>query len=429
MKWGIKPLEIINTILGMGASVIMPIVVIILGVVFRMKLKNAIRSGLTVGIGFLGVNLAIGLVSSNMGDLVAALTEQYGFQQDIVDVGWPAASGIAFGNGPFVLSCFVIFLVINVIFIVIKVTHTLNVDVFNWWHHIFVGTWSYFLTGNFVVGIVVATLFYMINNIMAERQENAIVEFGGEHFRGLSLTTQGFPGQLLVARGLDWLLDHIPGVRKINFNLGNLPPAVSFLGEPMILGVILGTGLSLIAKYTWDAALSVGVNMAGAMFLLPRMVSIMMEGLSPLTDAARDFMHERFPNRQFNIAMDYCLLIGDRDIITMGIITIPIVMILAIVLPGNKFMPFVDLTALPYWMIAPVVGTKHNSFRALIVAIIFLSISLFIATDVAPLVTQMALEVGFDVEANTIVSGFCAGWEWAGYIIHKIVEFIYNIFA
>ena len=75
--------------------------------------------------------------------------------------------------------------------------------------------------------------------------------------------------------------------------------------------------MSFLAGYKWDAALVVAVGLSAAMFLLPRMVSIMMEGLAPLTDAARDFMNTRFPGRKFNIAMDYCMLLGDRDVITM----------------------------------------------------------------------------------------------------------------
>ena len=94
---------VINTILGLGASVIMPIVIFLLGVVFRMKVKNALRAGLTVGIGFTGISLAISLVSDNLGGLVKAMQANWGLALDITDVGWPAASGIAFGSGTFVL--------------------------------------------------------------------------------------------------------------------------------------------------------------------------------------------------------------------------------------------------------------------------------------------------------------------------------------
>lgn len=421
-------MSVINTILGLGASVIMPIVILVLGLVFKMKLKNAIRAGLTVGIGFTGINLAINLVGENLGGLVAAMQERFGLSLTITDVGWPAASSIAFGSGTFVFVSIIVYLLANVVCLLFKLTHTLNVDIFNYWHHILIGTMSYFVTGNFIVGIISGTLFMIINTILGERQEQTVVDFAGEEMQGLTFATQGFPAQLLFSRGVDWVLDRIPGVKKINFNLGNLPAGISFFGEPMILGFLLGGIISFIAGYSWESAIVVAVSLSAAMYLLPRMVSIMMEGLAPLTDAAREFMNTRFPGRKFNIAMDYCLLLGDRDIITMGIIAVPIVLVLAIILPGNKFLPFTDLTALPYWMIGAVIGTKRNSFRGLIVAILSLCLALWMATDLAPIMTQMAQNVGFAVAEGTIVSGFCTGWEWTGYIIHKIIEFFANIF-
>lgn len=418
-------MAVINTILGLGASVIMPIVIFILGVVFGMKIKNALRAGLTVGIGFTGINLAIGLVSDNLGGLVKAMQQNWGLTLDITDVGWPAASGIAFGSGTFVFVSIVTFLIVNVICLVLKITHTLNVDIFNFWHFILMGTASYYLTGNFVVGIAVGTIFMMGNTILGERQEHVITDFFGEQMSGLTFSTQGFPTQLLLARGVDWVIDKIPGLKKINFNLGNLPSSISFFGEPMILGFILGGGMSLIAGYKWDAALMVAVSLSAAMFLLPRMVSIMMEGLAPLTDAAREFMNAKFPGRKFNIAMDYCMMLGDRDVITMGIITVPIVLGLALILPGNRFLPFTDLTALPYWMIGAVVGTKRNSFRALISAIITLCIALWISTIMAPQITQMAINVGFNVAEGQMVSGYCVGQEWLGFILYKLVSLFF----
>lgn len=170
-------MAVINTILGLGASVIMPIVIFFLGVVFRMKVKNALRAGLTVGIGFIGINMAIGLISDNLGELTKALQESWGLVLDITDIGWPAASGIAFGSGTFVFVSIITFLLVNVVCLLLKITHTLNVDIFNYWHFIFVGTASYFLSGNFVVGIVVGTVYMMVNTVLGERQEHVITDF------------------------------------------------------------------------------------------------------------------------------------------------------------------------------------------------------------------------------------------------------------
>lgn len=54
-------LNIVQTILGMGAVVILPIMIFILGLIFRMKIGAAIQAGLMIGIGFQGLLLVINL--------------------------------------------------------------------------------------------------------------------------------------------------------------------------------------------------------------------------------------------------------------------------------------------------------------------------------------------------------------------------------
>ena len=50
--------NIFNTILDAGA-VVMPIIITIIGLIFRVKLSKAFRSGLTIGINsFAGINLS-----------------------------------------------------------------------------------------------------------------------------------------------------------------------------------------------------------------------------------------------------------------------------------------------------------------------------------------------------------------------------------
>ena len=56
--------NLMETITGMGATAILPLVIFILGPVFRMKPGAAIKSGITVGIGFIGLGLVVGLLNS-----------------------------------------------------------------------------------------------------------------------------------------------------------------------------------------------------------------------------------------------------------------------------------------------------------------------------------------------------------------------------
>jgi len=60
-------MSVINFILSLGASVMLPIIIFILGLVFGQKPGKAFRSALTIGIGFIGINLVIGLLTGNLG--------------------------------------------------------------------------------------------------------------------------------------------------------------------------------------------------------------------------------------------------------------------------------------------------------------------------------------------------------------------------
>ena len=64
---------IYDFITGLGPSVMMPIVVTLLGLILGAKFGRALRAGITVGIGFLGINLVIGLFFDFMGPAATAM--------------------------------------------------------------------------------------------------------------------------------------------------------------------------------------------------------------------------------------------------------------------------------------------------------------------------------------------------------------------
>lgn len=59
-------------------------------------------------------------------------------------------------------------------------------------------------------------------------------------------------------------------------------------------------------------------------------------------------MKQRFPDREFYIGLDTALLIGNPAVLATGLLLIPGALILAILLPGNKVLPFVDLASLVF---------------------------------------------------------------------------------
>ena len=100
----------VNYILDLGAAAMLPIILTIFGVILGQKLSKSFRAGLTVGIGFTGLNLVIGLLSDSIGKSSQAMIERLGLQLDILDVGWPIGAAITFATPIAVILIPVIFI-------------------------------------------------------------------------------------------------------------------------------------------------------------------------------------------------------------------------------------------------------------------------------------------------------------------------------
>lgn len=71
-------LDFFSYINDMGASVMMPVILTIFGVILGAKFGKALRGGLTVGVGFIGLNIVIGLMGNNLAPAVQQMTERFG---------------------------------------------------------------------------------------------------------------------------------------------------------------------------------------------------------------------------------------------------------------------------------------------------------------------------------------------------------------
>lgn len=80
----------IQAFLDLGATVILPIVIFLLGLFFRQKVGAAFRSGLTIGVAFVGIFLVIDLLVNNLGPAAQAMVKNLGVSLNVIDVGWPA---------------------------------------------------------------------------------------------------------------------------------------------------------------------------------------------------------------------------------------------------------------------------------------------------------------------------------------------------
>ncbi|MDD4370357.1 MAG: PTS galactitol transporter subunit IIC [Anaerostipes sp.] len=416
----------LNYVLNLGSSVVMPLIITILGLILGQKLSKAFRSGMTIGIGFIGINLVIGLMGNFVSPAAQAMVKRFGLNLSVVDVGWPVSSSIAFATKivPFV---FIVCFALNIIMLATNFTKTLNVDIWNYWHFILTGSLVQFLTGSMIAGVVAAGVTFIIIMKMADYSAPRVQEYFG--LPGVSLPHTETVSWAPLCILLDKVYDKIPGFNKVHLDGDTIQKRFGIIGEPMMLGLILGAGIGALAGYEVSAIITLAVNMAAVMFILPRMVKILMEGLMPLSEDAKKFMAKKFPGKEVNIGMDAAIATGSPMVISAALIMVPITLLLAFVLPGNKLLPLVDLATLPFFMIWPVVASKGNLFRSLITGTLMMIAILYIGTNLAPTVTQIAQSTGFAFpKGATAVSSLDAGAHLVPYVLYKISEFIQMIF-
>ncbi|MGI6117306.1 MAG: PTS galactitol transporter subunit IIC [Bilifractor sp.] len=382
---------VIQYIIDMGASVMLPIVIAILSIIVGVKVGKAIRSGLMIGVGFVGLNLIVNMMNENLGPAAQAMSERFGFSLSVVDIGWPGASPMTWASDIAIVAIPVA-IGVNILMLVLRMTRTVNIDIWNIWHMTFTGAICYAVTGKYwagIVGVIVhAAIAYKLGDLWAPVCEDYFELDGLTIPHGTSAYMAPF------AAFVDWIFDHIPGVRKINWNMDELQEKVGVFGEPVVIGFILGSVIGVLADYEPKDWLALGVDMAAVMVLMPKIVKCIMDGLMPLSEQAKQMMTKKFNGSRFYIGLDPAILLGDSQVVTAGLIFIPITLIIAILVPGNRVLPFGDLATISFFIAIAVGIHEGNLFRTLFSGTLIMYITIWIANQTIPWVTKLATSTG-----------------------------------
>lgn len=400
---------VVQYVLGFGPTVLLPLVLFFLALFFKVKPAKALRSSLIVGIGFVGIYAIFDILTSNVGPAAQAMVERTGIILPVVDLGWPPLAAITWGSpiAPFVIP---LTMLINVAMLALNKTRTVDVDMWNYWHFALAGTLVYYSTGSFVLGLSAAAIAAIVVLKLADWSAPLVAKYFG--LEGISLPTLSsvvfFPIGLLF----DKIIDKIPGVNRIHIDPENVQKKMGIFGEPMMVGTILGVLLGIIAGYDFKHILLLGISIGGVMFILPRMVRILMEGLLPLSEAIKKYLNAKYPGRDdLFIGLDIAVAVGNPAIISTALILTPISVFIAFLLPGNKVLPLGDLANLAVMASMIVLACRGNIFRAVITAIPVIVADLWIATKIAPFITGMAKDVNFKMAEGSSgqVSSFLDG--------------------
>ncbi|YCA45570.1 PTS galactitol transporter subunit IIC [Bacillus sp. JZ8] len=390
-------MSFINGIIELGPTVMMPIIFFILSLIFRVKIAQGFKAAMLVGIGFVGINLVIGLLLDTLGPAAEAMVQRFNLNLTVVDPGWPVGATIGWGTP---IVPFVVFgaIILNVILLLLKLTKTVNIDIFNYWHFMLTGGLVYAVTNSLVISVVSALLHFLIAIIIADLTAKRIQE--QYDLKGVSFAHATSAIYVPIGIVMNWIIERIPGLNKVKASPEEITKRYGVMGEPLTLGTILGILLGLLAGLPFADVVTLGIKVASVMVLLPAMINILVQGLEIVREAAEVLLKKKFPDREFYIGLDTALLVGNPAVLATGLLLIPGALLLAIILPGNKVLPFVDLASLVFLLPMAAPFLKRNLVRLFLTGMVIVTFVLYAGTSISSYYTKAAEMVNVTLPEN-----------------------------
>ncbi len=377
----------------------MPVIFTILGLCIGIKFGDALKSGLKVGVGFVGLSIVTALLTSALGPALDTVVNIYDLQLKVFDMGWPAAASVAYNTavGAFIIP---VCLGVNILMLLTKTTRTVNIDLWNYWHFAFIGAVIYFASESLAWGFFGAIICYILTLIIADVTAKKFQGFYKD-MDGISIPQPFCAGFVPFAWAINKGLDAIPGMNKIDVDAEGLKKKFGLLGEPLFLGVVVGVAIGCLTCKSWTEIvdkipyiLGLGIKMGAVMELIPRVTVLFIEGLRPISEATRSLIARKFKGADgLNIGMTPALVIGHPTTLVVSILLIPVTLILAVVLPGNQFLPLASLAGMFYVFPLVLPYTKGSVVKTFIIGLVVLTVGLYLVTNLAPAFTLAAKDV------------------------------------
>lgn len=386
-------------IIGLGAAVMMPVIFTILGVCIGIKFGDALKAGLKVGVGFVGLSIVTALLTSALGPALNTVVDLYDLHLHVFDMGWPAAASVAYNTavGAFIIP---VCLGVNLLMLLTKTTRTVNIDLWNYWHFAFIGAVVYFASDSLAWGFFAAIICYIITLILADMTAKKFQNFYHD-MDGISIPQPFCAAYAPVAWICNKVLDKIPGFNKLEIDAEGLKKKFGVMGEPLFLGVVVGVLIGMLACDSWKSVvdnipmiLGLGIKMGAVMELIPRVTVLFIEGLKPISEATRRLIARKFKNADgLNIGMSPALVIGHPTTLVVSLLLIPVTLVIAVFMPGNEFLPLASLAGMFYVFPLILPYTKGNVPKTFIIGLIALIAGLLMVTNMAPFFTKAAHDV------------------------------------
>lgn len=426
-----------NIFTSLGDTVVVPIIIFIVALCLRVRAKTAMMSSLLVGVGLTGFGWIISSFTPVVTKIINQMIKTTGINLPVVDTGWQT-SALASFHSTVGISFFIVGLILEIILFLIGYTKVFfPTNLWQNWGFMIWGTVAYTVTHNFwlSLGLSIFMMLYilMVAEIQADRWS--------DYYKISNGTTSALHNMENAVPAI--ILDplwNLFGFNKVHLTPEVLKKRLGVFGEPTFIGAVLGVIIGLLGNISrlssldaWGQILTFGVQLAGVMTIFPLVAHLFGSAFKPLTDEITERYIKKNTGKatesdaikskkRWFLAVDDGVGYGESATIISGVILIPIIVILAFILPGNKTIPVVDLVSIPFMIESMVAVYRGNILKILCTATIWLGIGLYASSYMAPMysasvsqygvaaTTGAALIVSFNVMARPLNALIFAAW-------------------
>lgn len=398
-----------------GASVVVPLIIFIIALLLRVKPKTAMMSAFYAGVGLTGFTWVITEFTPVITKVVRQMVNNTGIKLPVVDIGWEAGSLAAFGS-TVGLSFFVFGLLVELILFAVGVTKVfLPSNIWNNFGYMIWGTLAFYATHNYWLSLGLEFFMLLYSLVLAEIQADRWSDYYG--IENTTVDALHNIEQVVPAILLDPLWNLL-GFNKIKMTPKDFKKKLGVFGEPITMGIILGLILGILGNLSslttmkaWGQITSVSVQLAAVMTIFPLITKVFAQAFTPLSAAideqqkkkTHDKQNNRYDKKRWFLAVDDGVGYGESATLISGIILIPIMVLMAFILPGNKTLPVVDLIAIPYMVESIVAITRGNILKVVATGVVWFSLGLYAASWLGPIYTGAVAHYGVAIPTGVVM--------------------------
>ena len=397
-----------------GATIVVPVMIFIVSLFLKVSPKRAFFSALRAGVGLTGFGWVISAFTPLVTKYIQQMVDTAGLNLPIVDIGWQTGSLTAFSSS-IGLSFFVFGLLIELLLFLFGITRVfVPSNLWNNFGYMIWGTMAYAATGNFILSFAFMVFVLLYSLIMSE----VVAERWSEYYRVKNATINSIHNieTLIPALVLDPLWNLI-GINKVKLNPESLKTKLGIFGEPMTLGFLLGMIIGILGSLknlasleAWGGILGFAMSLAAVMTIFPLITGVFASAFGPLAEAVEKNKKKESEEedgladkKRWFIAVDDGVGFGEPATIIAGLILVPIMVLVSLILPGNRALPVVDLIAIPFMIEAMIAVSKGNILKAILNGIVWFSLGLYAASALGPIYTEAVQQYGSVLPAGVVL--------------------------